>query len=173
MKLFQFELTTIVVIAAEDQAHALQIAESGAAEFFADDISPRIELDGEVTSLDQLRHGWDGECIPYGGDGRTRLDDLLPNARIEPTRHLAEILQEEMDERGWTKDDLALRMGPTHDDFGINRLALDLFMEVRKPNVILGAMDVQFAIAFGVSKEFFNNLHEAWRAAQRQEKSDE
>ena len=28
-----------------------------------------------------LDHGWDGECIPYGGDGNTRLGVILtPNA---------------------------------------------------------------------------------------------
>ena len=32
---------------------------------------------GEVVRVDQLEHGWDGECIPYGGDGNTRLGALL------------------------------------------------------------------------------------------------
>lgn len=80
MRLYQVEITTIAVIAADDKAHALAIAESDAWQIFSDDCSPRIELDREVTSLCELRHGWDGECIPYGGDGNTRLKALLPNA---------------------------------------------------------------------------------------------
>jgi len=32
------------------------------------------------VKVEDLAHGWDGECIPYGGDGNTKLADLLvPN----------------------------------------------------------------------------------------------
>jgi hypothetical protein len=79
VKLYEVEITTIAVIAADDESHAQQIAESEARQIFSDDLSPRIKLDGEVKSLDRLQQGWDGECIPYGGDGNTRLKDLLPN----------------------------------------------------------------------------------------------
>lgn len=80
MKLYQIEITTIAVIAAYDEASALDIAESDARSIFSDDCNPRIELDREVTCLADLRHGWDGGCIPYGGDGKTRLKAMLPNA---------------------------------------------------------------------------------------------
>ena len=50
-------------------------------EIFGDDWNPRIEIDGAVSKVEDLAHGWDGECIPYGGDGNTTLAALLvPNA---------------------------------------------------------------------------------------------
>ena len=80
MKPYQVEITTIAIVMAEDEAHALQVTESEAHAIFSDDPNPRIEIDGEVTDLAKMSHGWDGECIPYGGDGNTRLKDLLqPN----------------------------------------------------------------------------------------------
>lgn len=82
MKLYQVEITTFAVIAAEDEGHAMQIAADDACRIFSEDANPRIELDREVTKLSDLQHGWDGECIPYGGDGNTRLNALLPNAGL-------------------------------------------------------------------------------------------
>ena len=79
--------------------------------------------------------------------------------------HLAEYLEEEMQERGWSLDDLAFRMcGIDPKEWAVTRLAIEFFMEIREPNVILGEpMGTQLGKAFGVSPEFLNNLHEAWR----------
>lgn len=55
------------------------------------------------------------------------------------------------------------RMG---GDFGVKRLALDLYFEVgpTEPNLRLG--DPQdIADAFGVDRDFFLNLERAWLAA--------
>lgn len=38
---------------------------------------PAIWAGREITKLSQLPEGWDGMCIPYGGDGNTRLQDVL------------------------------------------------------------------------------------------------
>lgn len=84
-KLYQVEITTIAVIVAEDEEHALEIAQDDARQIFSDDCNPSIELDREITNCAELRHGWDGECIPYGGDGNTRLKAMLPNAEAQPT----------------------------------------------------------------------------------------
>lgn len=78
--------------------------------------------------------------------------------------HLADYLQEEMDARGWTLDDVAVRM--TARQLCINKLALELFFAVREKNVVLGNMGNDLAEAFGVSPEFLNNMHEAWRKQQ-------
>jgi hypothetical protein len=32
----------------------------------------------EVRSINGLPHGWDGKCLPYLGDGKLRLEELLP-----------------------------------------------------------------------------------------------
>jgi HTH-type transcriptional regulator / antitoxin HigA len=78
--------------------------------------------------------------------------------------HPSEFIIEEMEARGWTRDDLALRMG---GDFGINRLSLDFYFEVgpTDPNLLMGDGD-DFARAFGVSAEFFRNLEAVWRKQQ-------
>lgn len=78
MKPYLIEITTHAVVMAEDEDHARSVADSYKREAFGDDPNPRIEVECEVAKLQDLEHGWDGECIPYGGDGNTRLAELLP-----------------------------------------------------------------------------------------------
>lgn len=78
--------------------------------------------------------------------------------------HPWEFIAEELEERGWTKDDLAARMGDTHS-FEVHRLALDLYEAVRTHDVVMGPMAECLARAFGTSAEFWTNLHEQWRAS--------
>lgn len=77
MKAYMVEITTHAVVMADDEAHAYTVAENYKRDAFHDDPNPRIEIESEVVRIEQLDHGWDGECIPYGGDGNTRLDALL------------------------------------------------------------------------------------------------
>ena len=87
MKPYMVEITTYGVVMAEDEAHAHQVADSYKREIFGDDWNPRIEVDGAVVKVEDLAHGWDGECIPYGGDGNTKLADLLvPNYKWTPQK---------------------------------------------------------------------------------------
>ena len=71
--------------------------------------------------------------------------------------HPSWFIQEELDERGWTLDDLALHM---KGDFGIDRLALDFYFEVgpTTPNM---RMDKETAyrlgIAFNVTPDYFGD----------------
>jgi plasmid maintenance system antidote protein VapI len=82
--------------------------------------------------------------------------------------HPSEFIRDEMDARGWTRDDLALRMG---GDFAINRVGLELYFEAgpTEPDLLIGD-GKDFARAFGVSAEFFLNLERAWRKAFMSEK---
>lgn len=75
--------------------------------------------------------------------------------------HPSVFILDELKARGWTLDDLALRMG---GDFSINRLALDLYIAVGpdEPDLLLGDGE-DFARAFGTSPEFFRNLEAGWR----------
>lgn len=63
------------------EANSLEDAEENADQHFRD---VRFELDGEYTCIEpvvstsELPHGWDGKCIPLGGDGNTMLEELLP-----------------------------------------------------------------------------------------------
>ena len=77
MKPYLVEITTYAVVMADDESHAYAVANSYKRDALGDDPDPRIEIECEVTKLTDLAHGWDGECIPYGGDGNTRLTDLL------------------------------------------------------------------------------------------------
>lgn len=77
MKAYMVKITTHAVVMAEDEAHAYVVAGIHKHEALDDDLNPRIEIEGEVAHVEQLNHGWDGECIPYGGDGNTLLSALL------------------------------------------------------------------------------------------------
>lgn len=80
LKPYFVELKIIAVVMAESGTDAL-----GVAECYAEQICNDGELtaDGatELNSLEQLKgcdDGWNGMCVPFGGDGNTPLKDLLP-----------------------------------------------------------------------------------------------
>jgi plasmid maintenance system antidote protein VapI len=76
------------------------------------------------------------------------------------------MIQEELDARGWTVDELAIRMG---DNPPRNRLVLDLYMQLgpEKLTMELGRPTAeQLGCAFDVAPELFLNLHDAWRRAR-------
>jgi hypothetical protein len=72
--------TTLVVIA-DDENHAWEVAQEHTRRAFDDADEPALtSVIGEVRNEEHLRNGWDGNCVPYGGDGNTRLKELLtPN----------------------------------------------------------------------------------------------
>lgn len=74
-----FETTMVVV--ADDENHALEVAKENTQRAI-DDTSdrPKFDVRGEVTMEGHLRDEWDGWCVPYGGDGNTRLRKLLAKA---------------------------------------------------------------------------------------------
>lgn len=66
-----------VVVMADDALHAVQVAFENQIEIVRDsDFQPGVAV--EVTGLTDLCDPWDGDCIPYGGDGDTMLKELLP-----------------------------------------------------------------------------------------------
>ena len=78
--------------------------------------------------------------------------------------HPSVFILDELDERGWTRDELAVRMG---GESAINRLTLDMYFEVgpTEPSLLLGEETArQLGRAFGVSPQFFLRLHAAWRS---------
>jgi plasmid maintenance system antidote protein VapI len=74
--------------------------------------------------------------------------------------HPSIFIQEEMRARGWSRSELARRMGGDHR---FNRLCIDLYFLVGpdEPNLRIGNGE-NFARAFGVPAEFFRNLETAW-----------
>ena len=82
----------------------------------------------------------------------------------ELTFHVGVFIHEEMLERNWDADDLAMHMG---GEFGVNRLALDLIFTIRDKNLLLGDdIAAGLSMAFGTSKELWLNLDKAWREKQ-------
>jgi hypothetical protein len=82
--------------------------------------------------------------------------------------HLADLIQEEMQERGWTITDLVMNMGPhfSSREWGICQLSWELFFACREKDMVLDeTMANQLSDAFDVSPAFFSRYHELWRKA--------
>jgi len=77
-KFYQVEITTNAIIQAADEKSAHLLAEREACEIAGDDPYPGVSIVREVKTIKELPHGWDGDCIPYGGDGNANLSMLLP-----------------------------------------------------------------------------------------------
>jgi plasmid maintenance system antidote protein VapI len=73
--------------------------------------------------------------------------------------HVAEILQDELEARGWHLEDVAERMT---GDYAFNLLYLQLCWSVHDVKCFLG--DVKpLADAFGLSPQFISNMDDTWR----------
>jgi hypothetical protein len=83
MKPFVVEFTLRTVVMAEDESDAYSVAEDEFREI-ASDARPDVDVEREVHSAKDLPTGWDLRCIPYGGDGNTRLDAILEVLNKEP-----------------------------------------------------------------------------------------
>lgn len=80
MAFFMVEITTYAVVMAYDESHARSVADEFKENIFSDDWNPEVNVNGVIDDVSKLAHGWDGECIPYGGDGNTTLAELMvPN----------------------------------------------------------------------------------------------
>lgn len=74
------ELKITAVVMATSITDAMVVAKKNAHDIFFDGELSADEAE-EVKSLEHLQRlcaAWDGRCTPYGGDGNTRLKDLLP-----------------------------------------------------------------------------------------------
>lgn len=76
MKPYVVEMTVRTVVMADDEHHAFSVARD---EFrdIARDEKPDVWVDEEVKTEADLPPGWDIGCLPYGGDGKTRLADII------------------------------------------------------------------------------------------------
>lgn len=76
MPLFNVELTKklLIVVEAENDDDALRASYCYAEEAFRDsyDYTTDADVCGEVTKIEHLRDGWDGECLPYGDNTRNK-----------------------------------------------------------------------------------------------------
>lgn len=77
--------------------------------------------------------------------------------------HPTEFIQDELDARGWSRRDLANRMGM--ENCVRNLLVLDMYFEVgpTHTNCRIGQDTAdRLSSAFGISAEFFLNLEASW-----------
>ena len=68
------ELRTHVVVAAGSIADACALAKSIAKDDHSDMEPCRA---AEITSATDVKHGWEGHCIPYGAENDQTIDDIL------------------------------------------------------------------------------------------------
>jgi hypothetical protein len=89
--------------------------------------------------------------------------------------HLAEVIEEELKERGWTLYDVMLNSGPYADEkeWLVTRATLDLFMAIRTSSILMDdTVANTFGAAFDISPKFFWAFHNNWRAPHIQELKD-
>lgn len=81
LKPFFVTLKVTAVVMASSDAHAMTRAESFASRIVSDGqlSSDSVENIESLQELSKMDPEWTGDCIPYGGDGVTRLDAMLPN----------------------------------------------------------------------------------------------
>lgn len=87
MKPYAVEVSFTMIVMAEDEGDAYQCARECGSEAWGDTYDPKFEVCEDMkTEADLKRYKWDGQCIPYGGDGNTRLSDILAAIEQEPER---------------------------------------------------------------------------------------
>ena len=79
--------------------------------------------------------------------------------------HPTEFIHEELAERGWSVRDLVFRMRryESERDWAVNCLAVELYLTGHDTGILPAKMAEEFGVAFGVSPEYFINLHQQWR----------
>ena len=91
----------------------------------------------------------------------------MPSKRKPMTiSHPSVFIREEMKARGYSLNDVTFRMRryESEKDWQIERLALELYLEVQTPNMVLSRTQARgLGAAFGVSAKLFENMHSAWR----------
>lgn len=87
MKPYAVEVSFTMIVMAESEDVTCEAALLDADEAWGDTPDKNYTTLGEIkTEADLKRYQWDGQCIPYGGDGETRLSDILASIEPEPER---------------------------------------------------------------------------------------
>lgn len=86
MSLFEVEFTVRAVVQADDSTHAFEVAGDSAREIFRDDPLDDYDVGRQILEAKHLPSGWNVECIPYGGDGNTRISAILAEPPQAPER---------------------------------------------------------------------------------------
>ena len=74
--------------------------------------------------------------------------------------HVSEFIQEELDARGWTRQEVYDRLGYDTSDC----CAFDILMDVKDKNILMDKkLSEGLGYVFTVDPDLFLNLHESWR----------
>lgn len=100
------------------------------------------------------------------------MSDQLQLIAPEPAEpigppHPADVIREEMKERRWSIEDLALHMGP-ESEYGCNYVTVEVLFALRGDRHVRIGADTCAALAraFEVDPDFFTNLEAAWLASR-------
>jgi hypothetical protein len=84
-RLFVVELRTVAVVLATSAHEATEIADDNWRDIVRDCGDMEIDVLREANTIrDVTNHGWDGRCLPYGGDGNTTIDEVLKEIADRP-----------------------------------------------------------------------------------------
>lgn len=81
MKMWNVEVSYVAVVLAGSQIEAEGVARRDAREIVSDSDPADCTVTHEVKEIADFRDGWDGACLPYGGDGDSRINELNPALR--------------------------------------------------------------------------------------------
>ena len=74
--LYTVTLTTIAIVQADNESEAYNVARDNLSEITSE-IDTDITVGWKFTNEIAFPASWDEDCIPYGGDGNTRIKDLI------------------------------------------------------------------------------------------------
>lgn len=84
VRIFSVAMTVTALVQADSAEKAMSVSKDSLREIAGDVLRRDIAVGviAEITSLAGLPDGWDGRCLPYGGDGNTRLSQMLPERAV-------------------------------------------------------------------------------------------
>jgi hypothetical protein len=86
MKPYAVDVSWVAVVMADDPENASDVARRNLSEITRWD-SPELSIGRPIKSIaDLCAIGWDGQCLPYGGGGNTRLSEIIEALEPEPER---------------------------------------------------------------------------------------
>ena len=75
MPIYEVEISQIILVEAGSEGEATSVATESIPDLDWQEYDTNTL--NEIKSLDDIHYSWNGECIPYGGDGNTVLKDIL------------------------------------------------------------------------------------------------
>lgn len=93
-KLFAVEISSIVIVHAEDDKDALMIAEDQVRDICRDTYEFEYSnLGSEIKTVKELRtYGWEKECLPYGGENNQTIEEILNEKERTETENETKLL---------------------------------------------------------------------------------